>query len=106
MSINNKIDPMAEDELDTILENVVNVCFENAHEAVNNKQGFNNMGHIAKAKAAISAYTTNKIIEELEQLAEGELVQGTNTNIRFMPTFKFNRRIAELKEALNHRKER
>lgn len=43
------------------------------------------------------ALLTEARINELEQLGDGELVSGTNTFVKFIPTNVYNLRIAELK---------
>ena len=95
----NKPDPMAEDELDELLE-TIGIKFTVA----SNDEWFDKRK--SEAKAAINTYTTNKIIEaridELDKLHD-------LFYLFYKPGYEdsiITPRIAELKEALNHRKDK
>jgi hypothetical protein len=84
---------MAEDELDKIITEVMLVDLKQ-YGLPNHRES---TVCIDCLKAAINAYTTNKIIEELENIPR---VSDFNNEVDEY----INKRIAELK-ALNHRKE-
>jgi hypothetical protein len=94
MSIN-KIDPMAEDELDQILNKMLDFSPRRVGRELPDGS-FRQLTGVQlreEIRAEINAYTTNKIILELERFDIDDSAYR-------------KRRIAELKRALNHRKDR
>ena len=90
-------------ELDHILQDLINVTFENAHEAVNNKQGFNNLLHITKAKAQLQEYYTNKFLECLpvpSQQTRGNTQNPDNPKYLTKFAAGYNQAIADTKQAI------
>lgn len=63
---------MSSKSVDEILETLVNICFENAYEAVNNKQSFNNFPYITRAKAHLYQLIKDRVIEEDEDASTFE----------------------------------
>lgn len=110
-----KDSPMAEDELEQILDTFMNKVFEIGSFYEKPTQAVLGDRHRArhKAKAAINAYTTNKIIEELENML-GHAREHTITDIEMVmhhsgntidfiegvDTRHFENRLAELKGRL------
>ena len=64
---------MSSKSVDEILETLVNICFENAYEAVNNKQSFNNFPYITRAKAHLYQLIKDRVIQDNESASTGVL---------------------------------
>ena len=94
----NKPDSMAEDELDKIL----NVASWQYNHDKNGRIDDDGMKRFNEAKAAINAYTTNKIIEaridELQELQMADNIPDANKDQIYLWYLK--NRIAELRKTL------